>query len=93
MTGLSYHHFALTFDNHNRLIVKDLGSLDGTEVIYDKQGKGKRSDFVWIVGGDKVPEEKEPIVINVNDHLKFQIVVSYYDIALQLYIDNVNSFR
>jgi hypothetical protein len=44
MRGISFHHFALTFDEQNRFIVKDLGSFCGTEVTYDKQGQGKRSD-------------------------------------------------
>ncbi len=93
MQGISYHHFALTFDDHIRPIVKDLESLDGTEVIYDKQGHGKRRDFIWIIGGHDVPQEKKSIVINANNHLKFQIVVAHHDITSQLYIDNVNRFR
>ena len=44
--GISFHHLALTFDQHNRPIVQDLGSLCGTEVTYDKEGQGVRSNFV-----------------------------------------------
>ena len=91
--GISSHHFALTFDEHNRLIVKDLGSLYGTQVIYDNHGKGRRRDFRWIVGGHKVPERKGRIVIKITELLKFRIVVSHHNITSQVYIDNVNWFR
>jgi hypothetical protein len=86
MEGISFHHFALTFDKQNRLIIKDLGLFCGTEVIYDKQGRGKRSDFVWIIGGQEIPEKKESVIINVNGYLKFQIVVPHHDIISQQYV-------
>ncbi|KAK4151490.1 kinase-like domain protein [Chaetomidium leptoderma] len=91
--GFVFHHFALTFDDHYRPIIKDLGSFNGTEVTYDKQGEGKRSDFVWIIGGHEVPQEKKAIVININKNLKFQIVAAHHDITSPGYIDNVNRFR
>lgn len=91
--GISFHHFALTFDEQNRLIVKDLGSFSGTEVTYDRKGQGKRSNFVWIIGGHKTPKGMTSIVINVHDTLKFQIVVSDHEIQSAQYVDNINRFR
>ncbi|KAH6614517.1 protein kinase [Chaetomium sp. MPI-SDFR-AT-0129] len=91
--SLSAHHFALTFDDHYRPIIKDLGSFNGTEVTYDKQGKGRRSDFVWVIGGHDIPQETYTIVITISPSLKFQIVVAHHDITSQQYIDNVNRFR
>jgi hypothetical protein len=91
--GISFHHFALTFDDQNRLIVEDLVSLSGTEVTYDTQGQGKRSKFVWIIGGHRTPQQKKSVVINVNESLKFQIVVSHHDITSEQYVDNINRFR
>ncbi|KAK3305052.1 protein kinase [Chaetomium strumarium] len=91
--SLSAHHFALTFDDHYRPIIKDLGSFNGTEVTYDKQGKGRRRNFVWIIGGHDIPREKKAIVITISPNLKFQIVVAHHDITSQQYIDNVNRFR
>lgn len=90
--GISFHHFAVTFDGRNYPVVKDLGSFSGIEVTYDRKGQGKRRDFVWIVGGYPIPEQTS-IIINVNEQLKFQIVVPYHDISSQLYVDNVNKFR
>jgi hypothetical protein len=95
-TGISFHHFALTFDQHYRPIVKDLGSRYGTQVTYaeKKEGKGWRSDFVWIVGGHPVPEKRTPIVIHLNNEfVQFRIVVHRHDITSQSYIDKVNRFK
>ena len=93
MPGISSYHFALQFDDHHRPIVKDLGSLSGTEVLYGQQGAGKRRNFVWIIGGKPGPETQHPIVINIHQHLKFQIVVSSHNSTSQPYIDSVNRFR
>lgn len=38
--GIGYHQFSLTFDHVNRLIIKDWGSLIGTEITYNGQGRG-----------------------------------------------------
>lgn len=95
--GVSTYHFALTFDDQNRPIVKDLGSFIGTQVTYNGDGLGWRSDFTWIVGGLDDPQEetpiKTPIVIHVNKHLKFQLVVSRHDLNSHLYKNNIRLFR
>ncbi|AEO61522.1 hypothetical protein MYCTH_2311751 [Thermothelomyces thermophilus ATCC 42464] len=93
ISTISFHHFALTFDDHYRPIVKDLGSSNGIEVTYNSRGKGNRSNFIWIIGGHRIPRYTETIVINVNKDLKFQIVVARHDITSPQYIDNVNRFR
>ncbi|KAK3302817.1 kinase-like domain-containing protein, partial [Chaetomium strumarium] len=91
--SFSAHHFALTFDDHHRPIIKDLGSYNGTEVTYDGVGEGRRSDFVWVIGGHDVPRKITTIVICVHESLKFQIVVTDHDITSPPYIDNVKRFR
>lgn len=90
--GLSSHHFALTFDEHDRLIIKDLGSRNGTEVTHDGQGKGKHSDFVWVVGGDETQVPATYIVVNVLDRYRFRMVVPWRDTFSQRYINNIHSF-
>ena len=90
-SGVSSQHFSLTFDETKHLIVKDLGSLNGTQVTYDDNGAGKRRDFHWIVGGAKTPRDMTKI-INVNDSVLFQIVVPDYNIESPEYIDRVNLF-
>lgn len=91
--GISFHHLAITFDQHNRPIVQDLGSLHGTEVTYDSEGKGVRSDFVWIIGGHDVPRKKQSIIIKIHKDFKFLLVVYHHEITSEQYIDSVNGFR
>lgn len=43
--GVGYHQFTLTFDDANRLIVKDWGSFIGSEVTYNGEGRGRRRGF------------------------------------------------
>ena len=90
--SISYCHFSLTFDEDKRLVVKDWGSLEGTEVTYNGEGQGKRREFQWIVSGHGVIEEKDSIVINVNPFMSFQIIVAKHDISSQAYIDKVDWF-
>lgn len=96
-----FRHCATTFendfrDNNYRLVVRDLKTTYGTSVEYDREAGrnhgGIRSDFRWIIGGHPVPEDVKAIVIELHDHLKFQIVVPKRDIASTLYIDNVTRF-
>lgn len=91
--GLSYHHFGLTFDDNRRLIVKDWGSLAGTEVSYDGEGKGRRRGFCWIVGGDPIPQAKTSIIITIDDTIEFRVVAVHHDIKSQAYMDKVDRFR
>ncbi|OAA58602.1 Protein kinase-like domain protein [Niveomyces insectorum RCEF 264] len=93
MSGISFHHLALTFDDQYRLVIKDLGSLAGTEVLYNEQGRGKRSDFVWIVGGHDMPQKRGKIIVVFHRHLQFEIVVSSHDITSQSYMDKVDQLR
>ncbi|KAI3532312.1 hypothetical protein CABS02_13897 [Colletotrichum abscissum] len=89
--GISGRHFCLTFDSADRLIVKDLGSLMGTEVTYDDEGEGKRSNFCWIVGGHKIPNEKR-IVISVHHTVSFYISVPHHDTTSPEHADRVSRF-
>jgi serine/threonine-protein kinase Chk2 len=92
--ALSYHHFSLTFDKAHRLIVKDWGSHNGTEVVYDGQGHGARSRFQWIVGGHEVPKDKDNIVIILPSEspIKLKIVVAQHDIKSAEYVRKVDRF-
>jgi serine/threonine-protein kinase Chk2 len=102
--GISDHHCAITFEddfkdiNGYRLVIRDLKSSCGTSVEYDKQAGrdkgGVRRDFRWIVSGHDTPEQKtKTIVLELHKYLKFQIVVSRFDMESQPYVDSVNLFR
>ncbi|KAL8346171.1 hypothetical protein RB598_000192 [Gaeumannomyces tritici] len=92
--GVGRHHFTLTFDGEKRPIVKDWGSLNGTQVTYGSQGHGARSGFQWIVGGHEIPFVKRPIVVAAlaRPLVRLQIVVVPHDVASLAYIDKVDRF-
>ncbi|KAG5787120.1 hypothetical protein H9Q69_013809 [Fusarium xylarioides] len=91
--GVSNIHFSLTFDDYNRPIIEDLGSLMGTQVTYNGDGEGFRRDFRWIVGSDEIPHEMESIIITVPDAVAFQIVVKRHELESPAYIGAVAQFK
>ncbi|KAM3515223.1 hypothetical protein MY11210_001116 [Beauveria gryllotalpidicola] len=73
---LSGKHLCITFDNKRRLVVRDLGSTNGTAVTYTNQFLDKRRNFTWIIGGiDEIHEEK--VVIHMTTTLKFRAFINY----------------
>ena len=93
LANVSYHHVAMTFDAHRRLVLKDLNSANGTEVTYDTHGEGIRRGFVWIIGGDRnILSAKTNIIVGVGLRVKFRLVVPVHDITSQAYIDNVSKY-
>ena len=88
---ISRRHCYLTFDEQQRLIVRDTSSY-GTIVTYNRKGGEKRRNFTWIVGGHRVPDETEEIIIQINDDLKFQVVVSKPTFP-DLFVGNVDQFH
>ena len=90
--GVSRFHLAFTFDEKNRPIVRDLGSLCGTKVIYDEEDGERRSDFNYLLAGPGILSTKPP-VLNVTDSVQFKILVPPRDITSQEYIDRVAKFR
>ncbi|KAK7429742.1 hypothetical protein QQZ08_003768 [Neonectria magnoliae] len=83
-------HFAVSFDKERRLVIKDLGSLRGTQVTYDGQGSGVRRNFTWIIGGNKMARKNRPIVIELSDNLSFEIKAAHYDVESQAYLGMVD---
>ncbi|RDA87990.1 hypothetical protein CP532_3426 [Ophiocordyceps camponoti-leonardi (nom. inval.)] len=92
LRGISKHHFSLTFDDENRLIVRDWGSRSGTEVTYDDQSDGKRCDFRWIIGGDVNVKDRK-IVINIHSAVQFRVVAAEHGITSTEYVNKVHRFR
>ncbi|KAK4114081.1 kinase-like protein [Canariomyces notabilis] len=97
LSGISRHHFALTYKNTfsdglYRLIVRDLGSMHGTAVTYDKQGKEKRVRFDWIIAGFELPNKADAITVQPLPILRFRIVVADHDITSAAYIAKVERF-
>ncbi|KFH48245.1 Inhibitor of nuclear factor kappa-B kinase subunit beta-like protein [Hapsidospora chrysogenum ATCC 11550] len=90
--GMSQCHFSLTFDEQRRLIVKDLGSLIGTQVTYDREGEGPRRQFQWIVSSHDILDGKNSIVIKVKGVISLRVIVPPHDVSSPAYIRAVGRF-
>jgi hypothetical protein len=51
--GISRFHFAFTFDDKDRLIIRDLDALCGTRVIYNGEEGDRRSNFDYLLRDPK----------------------------------------
>lgn len=91
--GVSAYHFALTFDDNYRLIVRDLGSTCGTSVMYDDMERGRWRSFDWIVGGSGFLQKVKTIVVKVTQFLQFRLVIPRHDVDSKSYRERVDRFR
>ena len=90
---VGFYHFAFTFDDNYRLVVRDLGSTYGTTVIYNRTERGRWSKFDWIVGGSDFLEGVGPIVVKVSQFLQFRLVIPRHNVQSKSYRDKVDRFR
>ena len=90
--GMSQCHFSLTFDEQRRLVVRDLGSLTGTQVTYDGKGEGPKRRYQWIVSGHDVLDGKDSIVITVKGVISLRIVVPPHDVSSPAYMRAVGRY-
>ncbi|KAF4510038.1 hypothetical protein G6O67_001963 [Ophiocordyceps sinensis] len=98
LRAVSRHQCAITFDHQGRLVLQDLRepnvSNSGTAVTCNGRGGTKRRGFTWILSGAEFIASTElTIVIALDDHLKFRIVVAPHDIHSELYKEKVAQFR
>ncbi|KAI1495510.1 kinase-like domain-containing protein [Biscogniauxia marginata] len=92
ITGVSFRHFSLTFNDDYCFIVRDLKSQAGTSVIYgDKGGEPRCTE--WIIGGDEFLQDEGPIVIKVTKLLQFRVVVKPYDRNSEAFRGKADKFR
>lgn len=91
LKGVSWCHFALTFDDLDCLIVRDLGSTVGTRVIYDGEDGERGHGVDWSARGPDFVKGKAP-VIRVLGNLQFELVVPDHELTSQTYLDNVAKF-
>lgn len=87
------YHFALTFDDDFHLVIRDLGSTNGTTVVYGKTERGPWSDFSWIIGGSDFLEGVGSITVKLSQTLQFRIIVPRHDIQSKSYRDKVGLYR
>ncbi|PHH73893.1 hypothetical protein CDD80_3513 [Ophiocordyceps camponoti-rufipedis] len=90
--GISRNHLSLTFDEKRRPVIKDWGSLSGTQVTFDDDGEGIRHDFQWVVGGHDFSQNTKEIIIQMGARPLFRIQVEKHDITSNDYITKVDQF-
>jgi hypothetical protein len=90
--GVSRFHLAFTFDDHNRLIARDLGSTCGTKVTYGEEERAHLQGFDWPLVGPAATRGKTPI-LNITDDIQFKVVVPAHDITSPDYAQRVEKFR
>lgn len=94
LPGVSRFHLSFTFDDQNRPIVRDLGSLWGTKVTYDGEKGESRSKFDWLLQAPgSVRNEGKLPVLEVTPHIQFRVFVPPRDFTSQDHIDRVTAFR
>lgn len=91
LTGVSWYHFALTFDEEMCLVVKDLDSTVGTRVIYDGEEGQRGHGIAWSARGPSLVKGEVPVIKLVGE-LQFRLVVPDHAVTSRTYRDNVTQF-
>lgn len=90
--GISWYHFAVTFDKHFHMMVQDLNSTVGTQLIYDDGEEGPPGHGVaWSACGPTFVKKRPP-VIKVIDDLQFTLVVPEHDLTSPAYRNNITRY-
>lgn len=75
--GISKQHCAISFDAQSRLVLSDF-SERGTQVWYDWESNGDRTDYSWILSSgcsDEFPSMVQRITVDIQG-VRFQVVVN-----------------
>ncbi len=95
--GLSARHLAMTFkagspNGRYCLTLRDLGSTQGTTVMYGNQANTRRKRFDWIVAGPDFCRKVDTILIKFHDTLEFRLVLNHQDASSPAYRESVERF-
>lgn len=92
---ISGFHLALTFDDNYCLVVHDLGSRNGTEVMYEGISSGGfRSNFHWIVSGHRFISEKVTgIIVAPSEMVQLRLEIPEHNVGDESYRYKVDRFR
>ena len=90
--GISKYHFAITFDDQNRPIVRDLGSKGGTKITYNGEEGERLSNFEWSLEGPSIAKGRPPI-LNLTNLVQFKVILPLREYTSPEYIERVRKFR
>lgn len=89
LPGISRQHCSLRFDGQSRLVLEDF-SDKGTQVWYDWESSGDRTDYTWVLSS--APGTNERITIDIQG-IRFQVVLNDYpDKDVAAYEKKVDEF-
>ncbi|KAG6003509.1 hypothetical protein E4U21_002000 [Claviceps maximensis] len=87
----SNHHLAFTFDAQKRLIVRDLGSANGTAVTYHGEDPSFQSDFDWLLQSPSICRGRAPILY-ITRNIQFKVIVPGHDTKSIDHVNKVDKF-
>ncbi|KAL8678787.1 MAG: hypothetical protein Q9186_004897 [Xanthomendoza sp. 1 TL-2023] len=90
--GVSRYHAAITFDDKNRPILRDLGSKGGTKVTYTGEEGQRLFNFEWPLEGPSIANGKPPI-LNITDLVQFKVILPHRDYTSPEWMEKVRKFR
>lgn len=93
LPGISSQHCALAFDAESRLVLDDF-SEKGTQVWYDWDSNGDRTDYSWVLSSGAshgFPGAVQRIVVDIQG-VRFQVVVDDHSADWDSYEASVDAF-
>ncbi|KAG9250830.1 kinase-like domain-containing protein [Emericellopsis atlantica] len=90
--GVSRSHVALTFNDQNMLVARDMGSSGGTRVVYKDEKLPRVKGSEWLIQGPSIVKDQLP-VLDIADKMQFKVVLPQHDVESADYIQRVARFR
>lgn len=89
VAGVARQHCSLSFDSGSRLVLEDF-SDQGTQVWYDWESVGDKTDYTWVLCS--APGTTQRITIDIQG-LRFQVILNDYpERDVRAYQDKVEAF-
>ncbi|KAL6874267.1 hypothetical protein HDV57DRAFT_242852 [Trichoderma longibrachiatum] len=91
--GISKQHCALTFDAQSRLVLSDFSEW-GTQVWYDWESNGDRTDYAWLLSSGcshEFPNMVRRITVDIQG-VRFQVVVNDHTADWDAFRERVDRF-
>lgn len=93
LEGISKQHCAISFDAQSRLVLSDF-SERGTQVWYDWECNGDRTDYSWVLSSgcsDEFPSMVQRIIVDIQG-VRFQVVVNDHCADWNAFREQVDRF-
>ncbi|MCJ1313596.1 hypothetical protein MMC25_007275 [Agyrium rufum] len=90
--GISRRHCSILFDQKQRLILQD-HSKSGTAVWFNGVQMPKRSNFRWILGGDRNLGDNLWVTLEINQDLIFNMIVYRHNGNRYIYHKDIDAWR